>query len=109
LPAIQYRLADRFVLANVRRIFGDKFQMGLVGAAPVAPELLEFFDACGVLVLEGYGLSETCAAATLNTPGAVRFGIVGKPLPGTEVLGENYQRNGFVPGVMRIAPPGNES
>jgi long-chain acyl-CoA synthetase len=85
LPALQHRVADRLVLAKVRRIFGGKFQMGLVGAAPVAPELLEFFDACGVLVLEGYGLSETCAAATLNTPAAVRFGTVGKPLPQTEV------------------------
>ena len=47
--------------------------------------MLEFFDACGVLVLEGYGMTETCAAATLNTPGAVRFGTVGRALPGTEV------------------------
>jgi long-chain acyl-CoA synthetase len=85
LAALQYRIADRFVLAKVRAIFGAKLQMGLVGAAPVAPGLLEFFDACGVLVLEGYGLSETCAAATLNTPTAVRFGTVGKPLPRTEV------------------------
>jgi long-chain acyl-CoA synthetase len=85
LQTLQYRLADRLVLAKVRAVFGNAFQLGLVGAAPIAPELLEFFDACGVLVLEGYGLSETCAAATLNTPGAVRFGTVGKPLPGTEV------------------------
>jgi len=82
---VQHRVADRLVLAKVRRIFGDRLQMGLVGAAPVAPELLEFFDACGVLLLEGYGLTESCAAATLNTPRAVRFGTVGKPLPGTEV------------------------
>ena len=45
-----------------------KLQLALVGAARVAPELLEFFDACGVLVLEGYGLSESCSVATLNTP-----------------------------------------
>ena len=85
LTDIQYRLADRLVLAKVRRLFGPELQVGLVGAAPVAPELLEFFDACGVLVLEGYGLTESCAAATINTVNALRFGTVGKPLPGTEV------------------------
>ena len=85
LTDLQYRLADRLVLAKVRAAFGSGLQLGLVGAAPVARELLEFFDACGVLVLEGYGLTETCAAATLNTPDAHRFGTVGKPLPGTEV------------------------
>ena len=45
-------------------------------------EVLEFFDACGVLVLEGYGMTETCAAATLNTPRAVRFGSVGRAAAG---------------------------
>ena len=85
LTDLQYRLADRLVLSKVRALFGPKLQLAMVGAAPVAPELLEFFDACGVLVLEGYGLSETCAAATLNTPDAFRFGTVGRPLPGTEV------------------------
>jgi long-chain acyl-CoA synthetase len=82
---LQYRLADRLVLSKVRRLFGPGLEVGLVGAAPISPELLEFFDACGVLVLEGYGLTETCAASTLNTADAVRFGTVGKPLPGTEV------------------------
>ena len=85
VEAIQYRLADRMVLSKVRRLFGQELQFALVGAASVAPEVLEFFDACGVLVLEGYGLSESCSVATLNTPGATRFGTVGKPLPGTEV------------------------
>jgi long-chain acyl-CoA synthetase len=82
---VQFRLADRLVLSKVRALFGPEHQIALVGAAPVARELLEFFDACGVLVLEGYGLTESCAAATLNTARAVRFGTVGKPLPGTEV------------------------
>jgi long-chain acyl-CoA synthetase len=85
LTDLQYRLADPLVLGKVREVFGPNLQVALVGAAPVAKELLEFFDACGVLVLEGYGLTETCAAATLNAPDAVRFGTVGKPLPGTEV------------------------
>ncbi|MBV9416764.1 MAG: long-chain fatty acid--CoA ligase, partial [Solirubrobacterales bacterium] len=83
---LQYRLADRLVLSKVRGAFGPKLQLALVGAAPIAKDLLEFFDACGVLVGEGYGLTETCAAATLNTPGEVRFGSVGTALPGTEVV-----------------------
>ena len=47
-----------------------RLELGLTGAAPIGQEILEFFDACGILVLEGYGLTETCAASTLNTPGA---------------------------------------
>ncbi len=85
LETLQYRLADRLVLAKVRGVFGHQLQLAMVGAASVAPELLEFFDACGVLVLEGYGLSESCSVATLNTPHALRFGTIGRPLPGTEV------------------------
>jgi long-chain acyl-CoA synthetase len=85
LTDLQYRVADRLVLAKVRRLFGPALEAALVGAAPIAPELLDFFDACGVLVLEGYGLTESCAASTVNTAEAVRFGTVGRPLPGTEV------------------------
>jgi long-chain acyl-CoA synthetase len=85
LTDVQYRLADRLVLTKVRRLFGPNLQVALVGAAPVAPDLIEFFDACGVLVLEGYGLTESCAATALNTIDALRFGTVGKPLPGVEV------------------------
>lgn len=85
LTDLQYRLADRLALSRVRELFGSNLELALVGAAPVARELLEFFDACGVLVLEGYGLTETCAASTVNALDAVRFGTVGRPLPGTEV------------------------
>ena len=80
-----YRIAQPLALGKVGGMFGPNLQVALVGAAPVGKELLEFFDACGVLILEAYGLTETCAAATLNVPDAVRFGTVGKPLPGTEV------------------------
>jgi len=86
LTDLQYRLADRLVLGRIRAAFGPSLELAMVGAAPVAKELLEFFDACGVMVLEGYGLTETCAAATINTRDAVRFGTVGRPLPGTEVV-----------------------
>ena len=85
LAAARHHVADRLVLSKVRGVFGDRLAMALCGAAPIGREVLEFFDACGVLVLEGYGMTETCAAATLNTPGAVRYGSVGRPLEGTEV------------------------
>ncbi len=79
------RLADRLVLSHVRMLFGGGIELALTGAAPISREVLDFFDACGVLVLEGYGMTETCAAATLNTEHEFRFGTVGRPLPGTRV------------------------
>jgi long-chain acyl-CoA synthetase len=57
----------------------------MCGAAPIGAEILEFFAACGVLILEGYGMTETCAAATVNTRRAVRFGSAGRPLAGAAV------------------------
>jgi long-chain acyl-CoA synthetase len=82
---LAHALADRLVLRRVRALFGPRLERLLVGAAPIAPDVLAFFDACGIAVHEGYGLTETCAAATLNAPGAVRLGTVGRPLPGVEV------------------------
>jgi long-chain acyl-CoA synthetase len=81
----QYALADRLVLSRIRELFGGRLELALTGAAPIPLEVLEFLDACGITVLEGYGMTETCAAATLNTPQALRFGTVGQPLPGTGV------------------------
>ena len=80
----RHRIADRLVLGRVRELFGGAIELGMTGAAPIGREVLEFFDACGIPVLEGYGMTETCAAATLNTPGAVRLGTVGRPLPGSD-------------------------
>jgi long-chain acyl-CoA synthetase len=79
-------LANRLALDKVRGLFGKRLQMALVGAAPIDHELLEFFDACGVTVLEGYGMTESCATATLNPVNAPRFGTVGKALPDSEVM-----------------------
>ena len=86
LARMRLGLADRFGLASVRALFGPRLMLALVGAAPIDHELLEFFDACGVLVLEGYGMTESCATATLNPPNAPRFGTVGRALPGSEVM-----------------------
>jgi long-chain acyl-CoA synthetase len=81
----EHAIADRLVLSKVRDLFGGRLELALVGAAPISREILEFFDACGVLILEGYGMTESCAAATLNSPSELRFGTVGRALPGTEV------------------------
>ena len=88
------------------RVRRPRCAMALCGAAPIGREVLEFFDACGVLVLEGYGMTETCAAATLNTPRAVRFGTVGRPLPGTRG-GDRRGRRGpdGRPARVRRLPP----
>jgi long-chain acyl-CoA synthetase len=81
----EYELADKQILSNVRELFGGRVELALTGAAPVAKEMLEFFYACGVLILEGYGATETSAVVTVNQIDDFRFGTVGKPLPGTEI------------------------
>jgi len=82
----QYAVADRLVLHKVRDLFGGRVELALSGAAPIDPDILKFFRAAGVYVLEGYGMTETTAVASLNTIEEHRFGTVGKPLPGCEVV-----------------------
>ncbi|MDQ3587289.1 MAG: AMP-dependent synthetase/ligase [Actinomycetota bacterium] len=76
--------AEEALYKNVRALFGGKIRQCVTGAAPIAQEILEFFYACGVPVMEGYGMTETSTVATANTPEAFRFGSVGKPLPGVQ-------------------------
>jgi long-chain acyl-CoA synthetase len=77
--------ADEELYANVRNVFGGRLRQATSGAAPIAQEILEFFYACGVPVLEGYGMTETATASTVSTRESYKFGTVGRPLPGTEV------------------------
>ncbi len=77
--------ADERFFANVRQIFGGRVRHATSGAAPIAKEILEFFWACGVPVLEGYGMTETATAATTSTVAAHKFGTVGRALPGVEL------------------------
>jgi len=77
--------ADEALFKNVRGIFGGRIRQCQTGAAPIAKEILEFFYACGVPVLEGYGMTETSTVATSNSLEDFRFGSVGKALPGQEV------------------------
>ena len=77
--------ADEKLFKNVRAIFGGAVRQATSGAAPIARDILEFFWACGVPVLEGYGMTETATAATGSTIEEHRFGTVGKALPGVEI------------------------
>jgi len=76
---------DDTVGKNVRSVFGGRVRQAVSGAAPIAPEILEFFYACGVPVLEGYGMTETSTVATYSTLQAHRFGTVGRAIPGCEI------------------------
>jgi long-chain acyl-CoA synthetase len=77
--------ADEKLFKNVRAIFGGRVRQATSGAAPIAGEILKFFWACGVPVLEGYGMTETATAATVSTVEDHRFGTVGRALPGVEL------------------------
>jgi long-chain acyl-CoA synthetase len=77
--------ADEELFKLVRSIFGGNVRHATSGAAPIAKEILEFFWACGVPVLEGYGMTETATAATVSTVENHRFGTVGRALPGVEL------------------------
>src|SRR3954453_10025974 len=86
----RHAVGDTLALSKVRKALGPNDPVLITGAAPISTEVIEFFYACGVPVLEGYGMTETCAAATLNTLKEVRVGPGGRPLPGTEVsIGED--------------------
>jgi long-chain acyl-CoA synthetase len=81
----QYEFADKKVLSKIRGLFGGQLRLAVSGAAPINPDILRFFDAAGVLVLEGWGMTETSTAATISTPDDFKIGTIGKPFPGCEV------------------------
>ncbi|MDQ6710646.1 MAG: long-chain fatty acid--CoA ligase [Candidatus Dormibacteraeota bacterium] len=86
LVQAQWNLADRIVFSKIRQAIGlDQVKLCISGSAPVSPDMLRFFYGLGIEILEGYGLTETTAPATVNRPGKARFGTVGPALPGVEV------------------------
>lgn len=86
LEALQYRLADRLVLATVRERLGmDKLRVAVSGAAPIPRDTHEFFLGLGLPLVEGYGMTECTAGATVGRPERVKIGTVGTVLPGAEV------------------------
>jgi long-chain acyl-CoA synthetase len=77
--------ADERLFKNVRAIFGGNVRHAVTGAAPIAKEILEFFWAAGVPVMEGYGMTESATAATVCTIEEHKFGTVGRPFPGVQI------------------------
>lgn len=77
---IQYQLAQKVALGKISAAFGGRLRFAISGGAPLAKEISLFFHAANILILEGYGLTETTAAITVNTPFNYRFGSVGRPI-----------------------------
>lgn len=99
--AAQHKVFDQLVFARIRQRFGGRLRFFISGAAALNPDIGEWFDAAGIVILEGYGLTETSAGSCVNLPSRYKFGSVGPPLAGTSVKvaadGELLLRG---PGVM---------
>ncbi|HTU28785.1 MAG TPA: long-chain fatty acid--CoA ligase, partial [Solirubrobacteraceae bacterium] len=80
-----FERAEENLYSRVRGLFGGHINQALSAAAPIAPEILEFFYACGVLVVEAWGMTETTALGSLCTPDHYKFGTVGRPAPGVDI------------------------
>jgi long-chain acyl-CoA synthetase len=101
LLAVQHKVFDTLVFAKIRARFGGRLRFFVSGAAALDPDIAEWFHAAGVLILEGYGLTETSAGTCINLPDHYKFGTVGRPFVGSEFkIAEDGELLIKGPGVM---------
>jgi long-chain acyl-CoA synthetase len=99
--ALQHKVFDRLVFSKIRERFGGRVRFFISGAAALNRDIAEWFHAAGIVILEGYGLTETSAGSFVNHPDQYKFGTVGPAFPGSEVkLGDGDEILIRGPGVM---------
>ncbi|MED5370243.1 MAG: AMP-dependent synthetase/ligase [Myxococcota bacterium] len=103
---LKHAAFDRLVFSRVRERFGGRLRYAVSGGAALSTRVAEFIEDVGIVVFEGYGLTETSPVVATNTPKAHRIGSVGKPLPGVRVVLDHSATEDVVDGEIVVYGPG---